>query len=156
MTVAQENIKTLPILRKGSTGDDVKYLQDTLNYIYGPDLKVDGVFGAKTEAAIKKFQGESGLVADGIVGEKTWTRLVEVRTTPVTPSLPVLRKGSTGEDVKYLQDLLNHFGSQLTVDRFFGVKTEAAVKTFQGDYGLVADGIVGAKTWDVLHQQFHD
>jgi peptidoglycan hydrolase-like protein with peptidoglycan-binding domain len=75
MTVATSTSTTYPILRKGSTGDDVKHLQNLLNYVYGPDLKVDGIFGAKTEAAVKKFQKDYGLTVDGIVGPKTWSML---------------------------------------------------------------------------------
>ena len=155
MTVAKETAKTHPVLRKGSTGDDVKYVQDTLNYIYDFELKVDGIFGSKTEGAVKQFQEDYHLVVDGIVGEQTWNRLVEVRNAPVTPSLPTLYKGSTGEDVKYLQDLLNYFGYKLVIDGIFGIHTEAAVKDFQSGSGLVVDGIVGEKTWGALHQRLH-
>lgn len=84
MTVSQETTKIQPVLRKGSTGDDVIYLQNALNYIYGLDLKVDGIFGLQTEATVKRFQKDYNLVVDGIVGDKTWTRLVEVRNAPVT------------------------------------------------------------------------
>jgi peptidoglycan hydrolase-like protein with peptidoglycan-binding domain len=66
---------SLPTLRLDSKGDDVKYLQVILNF-YGYDLKVDGVFGSKTEAAVKKFQKSRKLTADGIVGRKTWDALL--------------------------------------------------------------------------------
>lgn len=67
--------QTLPTLRTGSTGDNVQYLQQILNKIgYGP-LTADGVFGAKTEAAVKKFQKAFKLTVDGIVGPKTWNAL---------------------------------------------------------------------------------
>ncbi|RMG07321.1 MAG: hypothetical protein D6728_16995 [Cyanobacteria bacterium J055] len=84
MTISKETTKTQTVLRKGSTGDDVIYLQNTLNYIYGPDLKVDGIFGAQTEATVKRFQKDFNLVVDGIVGDKTWARLVELHNAPVT------------------------------------------------------------------------
>ena len=57
------------ILKKGSKGEDVKTLQKALN------IKVDGDFGTKTETAVKEFQKSKGLVADGIVGKKTWEAL---------------------------------------------------------------------------------
>ena len=62
----------MPTLRRGNTGDLVKVLQDTLNTETNAGLTVDGIFGAKTEAAVKKFQTEHGLASDGIVGAKTW------------------------------------------------------------------------------------
>jgi peptidoglycan hydrolase-like protein with peptidoglycan-binding domain len=59
------------MLRTGSRGDEVADLQKTLiarGFKPGP---VDGVFGPKTEAAVKAFQEEAGLEVDGIVGPKT-------------------------------------------------------------------------------------
>lgn len=61
-------------LKNGSKGDDVKTLQSALNK-FGYALIVDGVFGAKTEIAVKNYQMKNGLVADGIVGPKTWDKL---------------------------------------------------------------------------------
>ena len=144
------------ILRRGSTGNEVKNLQNLLNYVYGPELKVDGVFGATTEAAVKKFQKDYGLTVDGIAGPSTLNRLKQIRTAPVTATpLPILRRGSTGTNVKYLQDILNRLGYSVVADSNFGAKTEAAVKKFQQDYGLVADGVVGAKTWSMLEYQIY-
>ncbi len=53
-------------IRKGSRGNDVKHLQTYLH------LMADGIFGPLTEEAVKEFQKNHGLVADGIVGAKTW------------------------------------------------------------------------------------
>lgn len=65
---------------------------------------------------------------------------------PLAVSRPMLRKGSKGEDVKYLQTKLGG----LTVDGDFGPKTDAAVRAFQKAKGLVVDGIVGAYSWRAL------
>lgn len=67
--------KNIPTLRKGSSGDEVAELQALLNAKYGADLDIDGVFGAKTETAVKAFQQAHGLTRDGIVGPKTWKAL---------------------------------------------------------------------------------
>lgn len=67
--------KNIPTLRKGNSGDEVAELQALLNAKCGSDLKVDGVFGAKTEAAVKAFQKANNLTVDGIVGPKTWSAL---------------------------------------------------------------------------------
>lgn len=64
-----------PTLRKGSKGGYVKELQTILNYNYGAHLVVDGIFGALTQIAVISFQKMKGLVADGIVGPKTWAEL---------------------------------------------------------------------------------
>lgn len=69
-------------LLMGSTGNTVKALQAQINYLVqhqglkiGSLLETDGVFGNKTEAAVKLFQESKGLVADGIVGPKTYAAL---------------------------------------------------------------------------------
>lgn len=54
------------LLKKGSRGKDVKTLQRILH------LYEDGIFGAMTEEAVKEYQRQHGLTADGIVGDKTW------------------------------------------------------------------------------------
>ena len=71
---ATTEIKTYPVLRKGSKGDDVKTLQTLLNK-NGYQLIVDGDFGYMTEVAVKGYQKSKGLVADGIVGSITWGKL---------------------------------------------------------------------------------
>lgn len=50
-------------------------LQDALNYLGYSSGSIDGIFGAKTKAAIIKFQRANSLSADGIVGCNTWRRL---------------------------------------------------------------------------------
>ena len=57
------------LLKKGSTGEDVKKLQAKLG------LTPDGDFGPKTEAAVKSWQKENGLKDDGIVGDGTWGKM---------------------------------------------------------------------------------
>lgn len=59
------------VLKIGSSGTQVRTLQTKLNN-WGYDAgTVDGIFGSKTQAAVKRFQQKNGLVADGIVGSKT-------------------------------------------------------------------------------------
>ncbi|MBD1903637.1 peptidoglycan-binding protein [Trichocoleus sp. DQ-A3] len=72
-----------------------------------------------------------------------------------TQALPTLRSGSTGDQVTYLQEILNKINyGPLDVDGEFGSATEKAVKKFQTDFQVnPIDGIVGTKTWDKLHTQ---
>lgn len=55
----------------GSRGDEVKQIQQKLKNWGYYNGSVDGVYGSKTVAAVKKFQQKNGLTADGIAGQKT-------------------------------------------------------------------------------------
>lgn len=166
MTTTTSNQISKPVLKKGSTGETVKELQDLLlhygMYVYinnngacdypGTEA-IDGVFGSKTEDAVKMFQSKMFLVQDGIVNNKTWLSLY--KGAPV--DMPVLKKGSTGELVKQMQDRLftdGYYDGELTmnnhaskVDGIFGSQTESAIKNLQKNSGLTVDGIVGERTW---------
>jgi len=132
-----------PILQVGSQGPEVATLQYLLRY-RGYDIPADGAFGPVTEQTVRAFQTETGLVVDGQVGAQTWSALVEG---------VVLQVSSTGDAVRAAQVLLlEKFGyGEIVVDGLFGRVTEAAVKGFQADHGLTADGMVGAsQTWPAL------
>lgn len=58
----------------------------------------------------------------------------------------LLKEGSMGESVKFVQYELNRHGANLEVDGVFGKKTKLAVMLFQKENGLLVDGIVGTKT----------
>jgi len=62
----------------------------------------------------------------------------------------VLRRGSFGDAVGELQELLSGTGYPLTIDNDFGPATELAVILFQRESGLTEDGIVGHDTWAAL------
>lgn len=64
--------------------------------------------------------------------------------------------GSRGDDVEYLQEFLNTKGYGLEVDGDFGPLTEAALKDFQGKYGLDVDGIAGQYTWEIIGDMTKD
>lgn len=65
-------------LSRGSSGNDVKLLQQALNALMGAGLAVDGAYGAKTEAAVKAFQKKYGIGQDGIAGKITLGKINEV------------------------------------------------------------------------------
>jgi hypothetical protein len=72
---------TLPILCKGSKGEEVKTLQRMLNALGYTDanekaLTVDGSFGPATLYALKAYQNANGLEVDGYCGKQTWTSLL--------------------------------------------------------------------------------
>jgi len=141
----------LPVLQKGSQGAAVKELQTLLNkYIgmpsIGGPIAIDGIFGNATEARVKLAQYRYLLQMDGIVGKLTWQALKA--NAALLASKPVLRRNSMGIEVEIVQKLLKEGGYyKSTVDQVFGQNTEKAVQAFQRDRQLVADGIVGLKTW---------
>ena len=171
-------------LRRGSSGRDVRTLQQQLNrirvnYPAIPAItRVDGVFGTETENAVKAFQRIFDLTADGVVGKKTWyrisyiyvavKRLGELNSEGERPqyddnSYPgLLRFGDTGTSVQNLQFYLktiaafNPFIPDLAIDGFFGQGTENAVRAFQRTYGLGVDGIVGEETWNRIVSVYLD
>lgn len=153
------------ILKLGSTGTDVTILQFLLNNLPSPiSSKISGEssFGPQTQAAVKKFQTYFGLAVDGVVGKDTFLYLGQP-TGPYLPSGAVvfgsrnLSKGSSGNDVKILQNRLASTAKKYALalggpaDGKFGPKTQAAVKLFQKDFGLVEDGIVGPNTFTALY-----
>lgn len=75
-TVKTVNVE-LDVLRKGSTGGQVQTIQALLNGFIGSDLDIDGIFGSKTEQAVKDYQDARDLTVDGIVGVQTWTRILK-------------------------------------------------------------------------------
>jgi peptidoglycan hydrolase-like protein with peptidoglycan-binding domain len=138
------------IVKRGAKSPTVRTVQYLLK-AHGHDLDVDGIFGPLTEAAVKVFQGDNNLTADGIVGDKTWAKLIRQ-----------VKRGSKGDDVRAAQDHLRLRDlpetSGLAVDGIFGPLTETGTKAFQtwvtanqsDVLTLAADGIVGPKTWRAL------
>ena len=66
------------------------------------------------------------------------------------PGDSVLHLLDRGPAVRKLQELLRAAGNSIEPDGVFGQQTEAAVRQFQSDHGLAADGVVGSRTWAVL------
>ena len=128
-----------PIVKSPQTGETVRTVQYLLD-ASGATLAVDGIFGSKTTAAVKKFQQANGLTADGVVGSQTWPKLV------VT-----VQAGSTGPAVRAVQSQVDaRLPKHLAVDGSFGAQTTAAVEGFQQPTGAQVDGIVGKQTWQLL------
>lgn len=64
-----------PILRRGDQGNFVRFLQQLLESKFVPVGNIDGIFGSRTESAVKTYQQNSGLIVDGIVGPNTWASI---------------------------------------------------------------------------------
>jgi peptidoglycan hydrolase-like protein with peptidoglycan-binding domain len=136
-----------PILRKGTTEPAVRDLQDALEALGHDPGPVDGVFGSRTEDAVRAFQQAKGIAVDGIVGRVTWINIDEADQNE-----PVLRIGSTGLPVRRLQSRMSAVGFETGgVDGRFGAGTETAVRELQRRADLRVDGVVGPKTWAVVN-----
>jgi len=169
-------------LRRGSSGPNVVVVQVELNRISQnypaiPKLtNVDGIYGSRTESAVRKFQQIFNLTPDGIVGKATWyalvrlytavTRLSELRSQgqqfySINWQAPnALQQGSTGDKVRNLQYMLSVLAEYISqippidVDGIYGPATAQAVSAAQGYFGLPQTGTVDATTWDEIYDQY--
>lgn len=137
-------IQPFPLVQDGDKNHPVETLQHLLRG-HGSKIYVDGIFGPKTEAAVKAFQKDKHLAVDGLVGPLTWSRLIIQ-----------VAEGSTGDAVRGVQEefqyrnLSGDPSKGIQIDGIFGPKTDAAVRGFQDALDLKVDGIVGPLTWQAL------
>jgi peptidoglycan hydrolase-like protein with peptidoglycan-binding domain len=142
-------VSPFPLVRKGDQQHPVQTLQHLLR-ARGQNLTVDGIFGPRTDAAVRAFQQQKALAVDGIVGPDTWSALI------VT-----VRQGSQGDAVRGVQEefqfrnLSGDPSKGLQIDGIFGPRTDAAVRGFQDALhqdipSVTVDGIVGPVTWRAL------
>jgi peptidoglycan hydrolase-like protein with peptidoglycan-binding domain len=143
-------------LEKGDMGSAVTVLQKLLHDL-GFTITVDGVFGNQTETIIKTFQQKNSLAVTGIVTPEVLGVIQEAASLPDVPekkftSGAFIKKGDGGAAVVSIQQALNRLGANPSVseDGVFGGGTLIAVKTFQQQKNLKADGIVGPATFTAL------
>ena len=144
-------------LKLNSKGTDVRNLQQDLTTLGYYWAEITGNFGAKTETAVKRFQEENGLTADGVAGAKTLNAIAAAvarkggTSASSSSAGTALKLNSQGTKVSQLQTDLKQLGyyyAEITGN--FGSKTEAAVKAFQKAKGLTADGVAGTRTLDAI------
>lgn len=132
------------------------------------------VWNGKTYSHVGLFIGDGKVIEaastlKGVICSKVtdskWTYWGELKDVDYSetgeeektePMKPTIKKGSKGEYVAMAQNLLMQKGYDLGkwgADGDFGSQTEKAVKEFQKDHGLKADGIVGPATWAALEEQ---
>ena len=168
-------------LRRGTSGPSVVTVQVMLNRISQsypaiPKIpSVDGIFGIRTENAVKKFQEIFNLTVDGIVGQATWyalvrlyvavTRLAELRSQGQrfyanSWAHAPIRQGDTGVRVEHLQYMLSVLAAyipeipNLAIDGIYGTATRNAVLAAQHRFGLPQTGAVDFDTWDEIYDQY--
>jgi N-acetylmuramoyl-L-alanine amidase len=140
--------------RRGDRGDAVRDVQSrlvALSFSVHPTELQRAEFGPSTEAAVRTFQQERGLLVDGLVGPDTWEELVEAGYALGDRVLYLRRPSVRGDDVRTLQARLNLLGFDPgREDGIFGEHTSTAVRQFQLNVGLAPDGLVGATTVQAL------
>ncbi len=147
MNKLKGGIQMAELLRKGDKGRSVKTLQRQLIRENNNALvvgEVDGEYGSETENAVLTFQKKhSDLGNTGVADLPTQARLIKVI---------LLKEGSKGRGVKMLQEALIRFTINIPsgADGIYGPDTTKAVKTFQTQNGILADGQAGAVTLDTL------
>ncbi len=130
-------------VRYGDSKDQVTKIQQELFNKGYLSVSPTGYYGWMTEAAVIGFQKDNGLIADGIAGQNTQSKLFETAAADA-----LLRLGSSGSDVTSLQNKLHNLGylDYKGATGYFGEVTKTAVVRFQKNNGLAADGIAGPET----------
>lgn len=153
---ASTNDSDTTYIREGTSSEAVKSVQTKLKALKYYTGDITGNAGNKTVAAIKKFQSDHNLTADGIAGPQTIAKIDAAyaasgsssgASSSGSSSSSGLKLGSSGTSVRNLQqDLttLGYYWAEITGN--FGEKTETAVKKFQAANGLTSDGVAGSKT----------
>lgn len=149
------------LLERGSQGEAVTRLQQTLTEIGVYDGPITGFYGELTEAAVVRFQQRNNLSPDGIFGSNTEAALynrpstsVQSYNVPFEPSNRTWQRGNEDPEIKAIQTTLKNAGYYRgPITGFFGRLTEEALQNYQNDKGLDVTGTFNASTRAALFGQ---
>ena len=147
----------MPLFRSGARGSgvaEIRAILAGLGLLNNTDEATNDVFDEATERAVRAFQQNRGLSADGIVGNDTYRALTAARwrlgdRVLIHHATNLMR----GDDVEALQLRLLELGYDLgRADGIFGRRTEQALRGFQVEMGLVPDAVCAGLTVRALGQ----
>lgn len=148
----------MQLLRRGDRGSAVVEIRDTLRRFGLLATAAPGAvpdqFDVELERAVQAFQQRRGLITDGIVGPDTYRALREAGWSLGDRMLALLVSAPmSGDDVGQLQTRLLELGYDPgRPSGVFDEQTEAALRRFQREYGMAADGVCGPATLRALRQ----
>ena len=141
-------------LRVGDEGSSVTSLQKKLHELGYYDGKINGIYSNLVSEAVKAFQSNNGLKADGVAGPDTLKKLYSSSAKSASSSsvtLKKLQRGDSGSDVVEMQDVLKGLGYLAEITGIYDEATYWAVKSFQERNGLSSDGVAGTETLTKLY-----
>ena len=144
----------------GSQGSDVTELQKLLNQ-NGYTLDTDGIFGAKTQEAVKDYQQKNNLDVDGIVGTNTWGALTKANTGTTTTQAPT-NNTNTGFQYDAYQESDTVKQAQALLQQQMASKPGAYQSQWQGQLNDTINSILNRDKFsynlneDALYQQYAD
>lgn len=158
------------LARSYSLGDEaaeVASIQEALEALDFYYTDITGHYGKRTQSAVRKFQKRYGLAQTGVADEETIAllyRLSDTKAPAENAALPqagygasTLREGSRSDAVRLLQEnlaLLDYYEGNVTGS--YGRLTKEAVRRFQRDNDLSADGVAGPRTFERLNALLTD
>lgn len=135
------------LIREGDRSQKVADVQARLREFGVAIGDESGTFGTSTQQAVRTFQQQRHLLADGIVGPDTWNALVEAGWRFGDRILYFKNPPMRGDDVLALQARMNALGFDAgREDGIFGRDTDNAVRAFQHEYAISEDGIFGPRS----------
>ncbi len=131
----------------GDSGDNILLYQNRLQKLGYLTTEPDGIYGTDTQMAVRRFQEQNSLIADGYLGPITRDTLMS--DDAVGNALSYSMHGSDVKNVQQRLYELNYLRAK-NINSYYTSITEKAVKLFQKNNGLTVDGKVGRHTMNVL------